>query len=52
VYQPRGAFVDDRAVDMTAHEDQRGALLVHANSNVRLQELDSPLYVKMVALVE
>ncbi|HSB14662.1 MAG TPA: pilus assembly protein TadG-related protein [Bryobacteraceae bacterium] len=54
VYQPRGAFTSmigaggyDSPLMIIA-----GALMVHANSNVRLQELDSPLYVKMVALVE
>ena len=29
-----------------------GSLMVHGNSNVRLQEINAPLYVKLVALVE
>jgi hypothetical protein len=29
-----------------------GALMVHGNSNVRLQEINNPLYVQIVTLVE
>lgn len=53
-YQPRGAFTSliggggyDSPLQLIA-----GALMVHGNANVRLQEINSPLYVRMVALIE
>jgi hypothetical protein len=53
-YQPRGAFTSmvgaggyDSPLQLIA-----GALMVQANSNVRLQEINNPLYVQIVTLVE
>jgi hypothetical protein len=53
-YQPRGAFTSmvggggfDSPLQLIA-----GALMVHGNANVRLQELNNPLFVKIVSLVE
>jgi hypothetical protein len=53
-YQPRGGVVwmvggggYDAPLQLIA-----GSLMVHANSNVRLQKLDVPLYLRKVALVE
>jgi hypothetical protein len=53
-YQPRGAFTSmvggggyDSPMQLIA-----GALNVQANSNVRLQEINSPLFIQKVALVE
>ncbi len=53
-YQPRGAFTSmvggggyDSPMQLIA-----GALMVHGNSNVRLQEINSPLFIRKVALVE
>jgi len=53
-YQPRGAFTSlvggggyDSPLQLIA-----GSLMVHGNSNVRLQEINVPLFVRKVALVE
>ncbi len=53
-YQPRGAFTSmvggggyDSPLQLIA-----GALKVHANSNLRLAEINQPLFIKKVALVE
>jgi hypothetical protein len=53
-YQPRGAFTSMVGGGGYSSPLQliAGALMVHGNANVRLQELNNPLFIKIVSLVE